>query len=433
MTASRQSPARTVSLSTAPGPSAGLDEQLADPRRAVSAAREHIGRAALTDTPAGRVGLELEFHLVELARPDRRPSWAQVQELTAALPAMPAGSTVTVEPGGQLELSTPPAPGIVASVAALRTDRRALRQGLLEAGYGAAPLGTDPERPAERVNPAARYVAMERHFQGLGCARAGKAMMTATAALQVNLDAGPRAGWRERLTDLAGLGPVLVAASSASPILAGGASGWHSMRQQVWHDIAGGRSSPVACGEPGEAWASYALDATLMLVRDGEGASPVTAPSTLAQWLGGAGPVTRRPTAADLDYHLTTLFPPVRPRGYLEIRCIDALPDRWWPALATLATVLADDPAAAAVAAEVTAPVAGAWIAAARHGLRDRRLHAAAVGCVRAALERCPPELHDDLDAFAELLESGRTPADELRDRAAIVGSRRLLEEEARA
>ena len=61
---------------------------------------------------------------------------------------------------------------------------------------------------------------------------------------------------------------------------------------------------------------------------------------------------------ADLDYHLTTLFPPVRPRGYVEIRCLDALPDRWWPAIAAITATLLDDPVAADVAAEPCAPVA---------------------------------------------------------------------------
>ena len=75
---------------------------------------------------------------------------------------------------------------------------------------------------------------------------------------------------------------------------------------------------------------------------------------------------------ADLDYHLTTLFPPVRPRGYLELRCLDALPDRWWPALAALTVTLADDPVAADAAAELCAPVADSWETAARHGLRRR-------------------------------------------------------------
>ncbi len=55
----------------------------------------------------------------------------------------------------------------------------------------------------------------------------------------------------------------------------------------------------------------------------------------------------RRPTIADLDYHLTTLFPPVRPRRWLEIRYLDSVPDAVWPAVVfTLATLL-DDPVAA--------------------------------------------------------------------------------------
>ena len=77
----------------------------------------------------------------------------------------------------------------------------------------------------------------------------------------------------------------------------------------------------------------------------------------------------RRPTIADLDYHLTTLFPPVRPRGFLEIRYLDSVPDALWPAVAfTLATLL-DDPAAADIAAEATEQVATAWDPAARVGL----------------------------------------------------------------
>ena len=83
----------------------------------------------------------------------------------------------------------------------------------------------------------------------------------------------------------------------------------------------------------------------------------------------------RRPTVADLDYHLTTLFPPVRPRRFLEIRYLDSVPDALWPAVVfTLATLL-DDPAAADIAAEATEPVATAWDRAAQIGLGDRRLH----------------------------------------------------------
>ena len=167
------------------------DGEFTDPVTAVAAARERIGKAALRPSEIGPVGLELEFHLVDLAHPDRRPGWDAVLAAAGSLPAMPSGSSVTLEPGGQIELSTPPTRDLPSSVAALRADREVLRVGLAAQGFGAAPLGTDPARPARRVNPSSRYVAMEQHFAALGCGDPGRAMMTSTAALQVNLDAGP--------------------------------------------------------------------------------------------------------------------------------------------------------------------------------------------------------------------------------------------------
>ena len=275
------------------------------------------------------------------SRPDARAG-SEVLDLVAGLPALPAHSRVTLEPGGQIELSTPPGADVVAAVSALRADRAVLRESLLARGYGAAPLGTDPARPVSRINPGARYAAMERHFDALGCAAPGMEMMTATAALQLNLDAGPATGWEQRLGLVRALVPVLVACSSTSPYLSSQASGWHSMRQGIWRGIDHGRSDPIQPGEPTLAWADYALDAPVMLVREDSGAgpgqrlTPVTRRVSFAEWLRGAGPVERRPGTDDLDYHLTTLFPPVRPRGYLEIRCLDALPDRWWPGIAAL-------------------------------------------------------------------------------------------------
>jgi glutamate--cysteine ligase len=402
----------------------------ADP---VEAARAHIIDSALRESPGGQVGLELEFHLVDLDAPARRPTWGEVQALAAALPPMPSGSSVTVEPGGQLELSTPPTPDVVASVAALQADRAALRDGLAAAGFGTAPLGADPARPVRRINPQGRYVAMERHFAALGCEAPGKAMMSATAALQVNLDAGPRAGWTQRLELIRNLGPVLVAASACSPYLGGVESGWHSMRQQAWHGIDHSRSDPVPGSEPTGAWATYALNAPVMLVRDDGGVSPVTSRVPFRAWLRGATPIGRRPTTADLDYHLTTLFPPVRPRGYVEIRCLDALPDRWWPSLAALTVTLIDDPVAADRAAELCEPVRRSWEAAARDGLADRALHAAARGCLDVAARRCPAELRAGVEAYAELVERRETPGAELRARARQAGPLTALEEAARA
>jgi len=398
-----------------------VTDPLTRPADAVEAAREHVMAAALTAGPLGAVGLELEFHLVDRRVPARRPSWPTVQAVVAGLPALPGGSAVTVEPGGQLELSTPPAAGVAAAVAALRGDLDLVRARLADAGYGAAALGADPARPPERVNPGPRYVAMEQHFAGLGCAEPGRAMMTSTAALQVNVDAGPESGWDARLQLAASVGPVLVAVSAASPFLGGRCSGWASMRQQAWHGIVG-RTAPFPPRDPTAAWAQYALEAPVMLVRDGARVAPVTERVPFADWLRGAAPFARRPTLADLDYHLTTLFPPVRPRGYLELRCLDATPSAWWPALAAVAATLLDDPVAADVAAEACEPVARRWTAAARDGLRDPRLRRAAERCLAVAADRGPAELAADVDALAELVAAGRSPGDLLAERIAAVG-----------
>ena len=396
-------------------------------------ARQHVAAAALHPDDRGRVGLELEFHLVDLAQPARRPAWGAVEALVAEMPAMPSGSSVTLEPGAQIELSTPPRDDLVGAVAALRADREALRRALAARGFGAAPLGTDPAREVRRTNPHPRYAAMEAHFTALGCGGPGREMMAATAALQVNLDAGPAEGWRSRLALIRSLVPVLVAVSASSPYLAGRASGWHSMRQETWYGIDHGRTDPITAGDPAEAWAEYALAAPVMLVRDGEALRPVGGRVSFADWVVDPARIGRPATVADLDYHLTTLFPPVRPRGYVEIRCIDALPDRWWPALAALTVTLVDDPLAADRAAELCEPVADRLEEAARRGIADPALRAAATGCVEVAARRCPASLAPDLEALAGLLAEGRTPGSELRDRVEADGPLRLLEEEARA
>ena len=170
-----------------------------------------------------------------------------------------------------------------------------------------------------------------------------------------------------------------------------------------------------------------------MLVDAGGQLRPVTSRVTFADWLAGKAPFGRRPAMADLDYHLTTLFPPVRPRGYVEIRCVDALPDRWWPALASLVATLVDDPVAADEAAALCEPVADAWHTAARLGLDDPRIRAAVTGCAALAARRAPEGLRDEAESFAELIASGRTPSGELRSRIEQTDPFVVLEEEAHA
>jgi glutamate--cysteine ligase len=291
---------------------------------------------------------------------------------------------------------------------------------LAAAGLGLAPLGTDPLRPPARVHPGARYAAMGEHFTAAGCADAGLAMMTATASLQVNLEAGPAARWPDRVALAHQLGPVLIAVSACSPLLAGRATGWRSSRQQIWGDLDQARCGPLLGGrDPAGEWAAYALSAPVMLVLDPltGAAEPVRARASFADWITGEADLGgRRPTAQDLDYHLTTLFPPVRLRGFLEIRYLDAAPEPWWPALAAVTATLLDDPHAADLAADASAPVAGAWDTAARLGLADPALRAAATACLAAALPAVPAVLRPEVEALAGLVERGRSPGDLLPD-----------------
>ncbi|MBB3601460.1 glutamate--cysteine ligase [Mycolicibacterium sp. BK556] len=386
-----------------------------------SSAALHIAGASLEHGPIGRVGLELEAHCFDLHDPRRRPGWSELNDVIAGVGPLPGGSAVTVEPGGAVELSGPPAQGPVAAIAALTADRKALRAAFADAGLGLALLGADPLRPPHRVNPGARYQAMERFFTASDTGHAGAAMMTSTASIQVNLDAGPRDGWADRVRLAHALGPTMIAIAANSPLLAGEFTGWVSTRQRVWSQLDSARCGPIlgASGDdPCTDWARYALKAPVMLVHTPD-AVAVTEHVPFADWadglvlLGG-----RRPTTTDLDYHLTTLFPPVRPRRWLEIRYLDSVPDELLAAVVFVMVTLLDDPVAAGLAAEAVEPVATAWDLAARVGLTDNRLYEAANRCVAVAAERAPAELSESMQRLVQSVERGRCPADDFADEA---------------
>jgi glutamate--cysteine ligase len=382
-------------------------------------AAARIGGDCLKDGPVGQVGLEIEAHCFDLTDPLRRPSWDELTAVIAQVPPLPSGSPITVEPGGAVELSGLPAGSVLPAIAAMQADRAVLSEAFAGHGLGLVLLGADPLRPPERVNPGDRYRAMERFFAASGTTDAGAAMMTSTASVQVNLDAGPRDGWADRVRLAHALGPTMIAIAANSPLLGTEFSGWRSTRQRVWSRLDSARVGPVlgaSGGDPAGDWVRYALKAPVMLVLGPE-VVPMTEVVPFADWADGRALLGgRRPTVADLEYHLTTLFPPVRPRGFLEIRYLDSTPDDVWPAVVfTLATLL-DDAAASAIATEATAPVATAWDLAARVGLGDPELRRAAATCVRAAAERAPEELHEAMQRLLSRVEQGRSSADDFSD-----------------
>src|SRR4029077_20005478 len=138
--------------------------------------------------------------------------------------------------------------------------------------------------------------------------------------------------------------------------------------------------------DPRVAWADYALDARVMLVRLGEDRYVVPPePMTFGDWI-TRGHAVGFPGPDDLEYHLTTLFPPIRPRGWLELRMLDALPEPWWHVAAVVTVTALADPA---VRARLTPVVAGArdhWLDAAWHGIHHDALGARAEAVIDAVL-----------------------------------------------
>ncbi|MFI0235976.1 ergothioneine biosynthesis glutamate--cysteine ligase EgtA [Streptomyces sp. NPDC016845] len=383
--------------------------------------------------PPRTVGVELEWIVHEPRRPRLPIPPERLDAAYAALRALPLRSALTVEPGGQLELSSLPAASLMECVSAMRADLTAVRTSLRGHGLVLSGHGTDPWRPPRRLLRQPRYDALEASLDRAG--PAGRSMMCSSASVQVCLDAGYEEpgplgfGRRWRLAHL--LGPVLVAAFANSPMLSGRSTGWRSTRQLLWDRIAVGRSgAPPLDGEPRAAWTRHVLDAPVMCVRTDSGPWHVPEAMSFREWTRGGGP--RPPTRSDLDYHLTTLFPPVRPRGHLELRMIDAQPgDDGWILPLAVTTALFDDPQAAETAYRAVKPLAeraGAtpaphnplWRDAARTGLADPELREAAAACFTTALEALPGLGADSrvLEAVADFTHRhvlrGRCPADDV-------------------
>ncbi|WP_068433115.1 glutamate-cysteine ligase family protein, partial [Piscicoccus intestinalis] len=326
-----------------------------------------------------RLGAETEWIVVDPGDPAQPVDPDTLHHLQTLIGPPPCGSRLTIEPGGQVELSSQPAPDAAACLAALGRDVAHLTTALAATGLALAPTATDAWSLRPRLLDSPRYRAMETYFDALGEHRAGcgRAMMRATASLQVNLETGADAAdiaHRWRL--LHDVGPTLVAAFANSPRLAGERTGWVSTRQAIWRDLDPPRThAPADLLDPAAGYATLALDAPLMFVRDGDVCVPAPGGS-LRDWIEGRLPALRPPEPADLDAHLTTLFPPVRARGFFEVRYLDTQPPRWWPVPVVVLAALADHRDLGDRALAVCRDVNDAWDRAARDGVRDPALGA---------------------------------------------------------
>lgn len=426
VTASRTAPPGAVlpGSRTDQAPEAGFTSR--------AAAEAYVGGVCFKLGPPTLIGAELEWLTArgECSASRSRPDTTVLadalgpyapQSISPDSPALalPGGSRVTIEPGGQIELSSAPFGTASELCDRLRYDASLLRELLEFRGIRTFSAAADSDREARRVLRLPRYRAMERTFSGIG--PFGVLMMCNTAATQVSVDAGSDAvEVGARWTALYAIGPALLAAFACSPSLYGAPPGdWASQRMRTWLRLDHPRTRPPVheWADPITGYARWALDVPLLCVRsDGhDWAAPPEA--TFADWLCGAldDEIGRRPDIADLDYHLTTMFPPVRASGHLEVRYLDTQPGDGWTVPIHAVDALLSAPEVVAEATALAASTAGWWSEAARYGLADPELRAAAVDLLTLAADRAAtPEAARELDTAARRCRSGRTPLDVL-------------------
>jgi len=405
------------------------------PRFGISEAVEHVRARCFPDDARDLTGLELEW-LKPSGRghPDDRA--AHVDGGRVGEVALPGGSALSVEPGGQLELSSRPQSCLAALCAAVGDDVRALSENVLESGGLLLGMGLLPHKAARRRLSTPRYDAMADFFAPDG--PAGSIMMTSTASVQVNVGLGTGTDREARWRRANVLGPVLAASFANSPMAAGAPTGRASTRLAVWSAI--DRSRTASAWRPGqgtESWPAYVLDARVMLIRRTEAEFvAMAADLPFGRWVTD-GHEFGYPTLDDLDYHLTTLFPPVRPKGWLELRFLDALPTPWWKVAAAVAACLLRSPEAGARAESAAAPFARSWPLASGPALAHPGMRSAAQEAFAAASEvmvdfGAGPELTDAVAEYVDrFVARGRTPADDRLEAFARTGSALLPEDEA--
>lgn len=381
---------------------------------------EHIRACIFTSSVEGRVGVEVEWLPIFADDPARYVPLALLSKILEPSVPLPNGGRITFEPGGQIEVSSVPGQSVAATCVSTAVDLEVIRHKLAPHGIKLVGVGLDPYRRGRRVLKMPRYTCMEAYFDSEW--PAGRSMMRSSSAVHVNLDVAGIQDGAERWRLVHALGPTLSAVFSNSAIAGGRPTGMRSTRLGVWQAIDPSRTLPTSpVGDPVSVWTRYALEARVMFIGSNGTLRPVLEPMRFGDWL-SRGHELGYPERADLDVHLTTLFPPIRPKGWLELRMIDALPDPWWRVPAALTSALVYDERASAAVQDAVEPTADLWAVAARHGMSHPLLAESARVCFAAALEALGRlDIDDDtariLSAYHQrYVLQGRSPADDQLD-----------------
>jgi glutamate--cysteine ligase len=245
---------------------------------------------------------------------------------------------ISIEPGGQFELSGAPLETIHETCRESNQHLAVLREiaepmGIRFLGIGGSPKWTLAETP---VMPKSRYEIMTRYMPKVG--KKGLDMMYRTCTIQVNLDFESEIDMRRKMQVSLKLQPLSTALFANSPFTDGRPNGFLSWRGDIWRDTDNQRSGLLEfCFSPEFGFADYvewALDVPMYFIKRGDTYVDVSGQSfrdLLAGKLPGAP--GERATISDWANHVSTIFPEVRLKRYLEMRGADAGPWRRLPSL----------------------------------------------------------------------------------------------------
>ncbi len=282
------------------------------------------------------------------------------------------GGAISLEPGGQFELSGAPVETLhetEAETARHIEDVKAIAEGL---GFRFLTLGMSPlwTRAQTPVMPKARYQIMANYMPKVGSK--GLDMMFRTTTVQVNLDFSSEADMVKKLRVSLALQPLASALFANSPFTDGKPNGFLSYRSEIWRDTDNARAGmlPFAFeeGMGYERYVDYALDVPMYFIKRGDSYLDVTG-SSFRDLLAGRHPALpgEKPILSDWANHVSTIFPEVRLKRYLEMRGADAGPQPFLAALPAFWVGLLYDNQALDAAWDL---VKG-WNAAQRQQLRD--------------------------------------------------------------
>ncbi|NRB33148.1 MAG: glutamate--cysteine ligase [Rhodobacteraceae bacterium] len=365
--------------------------------------------------------------------------WEPLEEGGKLIGLTKGGANVSLEPGGQLELSGAPLETIHETcdeVNAHLADVKAIADkiGVGFIGLGAAPIWRNEDMP---LMPKGRYKLMDGYMQKVGTM--GTTMMRRTCTVQVNLDFASEADMVQKLRVALALQPVANALFGNSPFLDGKPNGVKSTRGLVWRNLDADRTGMLPFvfdeGFGFESWVDYALDVPMYFVyREGKYINALG--QSFRDFLKGELPALpgETPTLSDWADHLTTLFPEARIKKFIEMRGADGGPWRRLCALPAFWVGLMYDQSSLDAAWDLVkgwdAETRDAWrveasVNALQAKVGGQSMHdiaREAVAIAEAGLKArarpgaggmVPDETHF-LNALKDSVESGQVPADEL-------------------